>query len=108
MLPFMSLDAVTSPAIGASRDLETVASDITLVISTDVAAGAVHVDLEGSFDGENWFVIASASYGSGGGGTEIARNPDYRARYVRARATTVDANHVVSAWIGVILPPGSG
>lgn len=132
MLPILALDAVTSIGPGAATDLGTVTSRISAyVLLQDVSNSYpgtqnqdlyAQVNIEGSFDNENWFVLSEWGGGSpiqtfiegpisGEQFAETLGEGSMGARYVRANWVSLSAiagyptTGTLSVWIGVELPP---
>jgi hypothetical protein len=84
-LPFASLENAASLGAGSAKDLETVQSDHTMIISaTGLPAGFV-VHLEGSHDDVTWIQLGSANEG-----TLVLTVTTHLVRYVRANWISVN------------------
>ena len=87
MLPFKSLDAVTSGGSGSAKDLESAVAQHTLhAVET---GGQTHSDLdvglEGSHDGVDWFRLGNVQLGANATATTTVNL--HLVRYVRAVLT---------------------
>lgn len=87
MLPFTSLNAVTSAQVGASKDLEGLLATHHMLVSAGGTSASAQVQLEGSLDGTNWESFGSVGVGSGGSGS--VRIVDTPLRFIRANATSL-------------------
>lgn len=95
-LPYASLDAATSLGEGFARDLETVLSEHTMIISATGSPSGFVVHLEGSHDNITW-----VDFGSANEGRLVITVDDHLVRYVRANWTgiTGGASPTVTATI---------
>jgi hypothetical protein len=109
MLPFQSLNSVTSEADGTeSSDFECGLKTHTLVATASglTSETGATVALEGSLDGETWFQLASGSVGYYDyEGEWLLANPltlfvaNIIVRYVRASTSNYSGTPAISAWI---------
>ena len=102
MLPFTSLDGVTTAGPGVSRDLEGAMLRHTLVASiTGAESDSAGVVLQGSHDGEAWFTLTTVSPSLPNQGTLVATADTHLVRYVRAniQAGSVNGTPSVTATI---------
>ncbi len=98
MLPFTSLNAVTSNGPGASRDLEDVSRHHTLTVTITGTSVSGTVALQGSHDGSGWTNLATVSITDGL--TLMATADTHFVRYVRANLTSLaGTSPVVTATI---------
>jgi hypothetical protein len=98
MLPFVSLNAVTTTGAGTSRDMEDAVRPHTMVVVVTGLAGSEQnqVRLEGSLDGSTWLELGLASRNGNG---NVIVTSEMLARHVRANFITLNGTATVTATI---------
>ncbi|MFJ1539298.1 hypothetical protein ACIODS_12215 [Micromonospora chalcea] len=85
-LPFTSLNAATSTGVGVARDYETSLRYHTIHVTVAGSPNGANVSLEGSHDGQRWFLLGAVGVGTGQ--TQAVRTVnEHFVRYVRANLT---------------------
>jgi hypothetical protein len=85
-LPFASLNAAPTVAVGTARDLEDLSGHHTMIVASTGSPSRTVVSLEGSHDGSTWTQIAAVDFA--GAGPAIATATDV-VRHVRANLSTL-------------------
>lgn len=98
MLPFTSLDAVTSAGAGAAKDLEGAFARHTLYATESGTHSDLQVRLEGSHDGLHWFGLGSVTLVQGDGAKTVSVDAQL-VRYVRAALASFTGSTTVTATI---------
>lgn len=95
-----SLLAATSTGVGVARDCEQATRHHTIHVTVTGSPNSTAVLLEGSHDGQRWFLLVAA--GTGTGDTQAVKTvSEHWVRHVRANLTTLSGgtNPAVTATI---------
>lgn len=99
--PVESLSAVSAVGPGTPLDGGVCRVNHGLVVTTSAGVNAGVVQLEGSFDGVNWFNMpGTASITTSAASTTSAISVSGIARFLRAAITTIISGGTVSAFVG--------
>lgn len=99
--PVKSLSAAAATtATSVVLDGVVMRTNSTLVVVTGTGVSAGDVELQGSLDGTNWYVIGSALAVSAAS-TVYHQTGNVPARFFRAIVSTAITGGTVDAWIGV-------
>lgn len=85
--PVVSLNAVTATGAGTVVDLGVGRSNITMTTLTTGAPTAVTVNLEGSLDNVNWYILVSSASTTG----DLQASTGKPVRFIRANLATLTA-----------------
>jgi hypothetical protein len=101
ILPFTSLSAVSAVSNGSGVDGGVCRMNHAMAVTTSAGVASGVVQLQGSFDGTNWFNMpGSSSVTTNAATTTFAATVTCPARFVRAAITTIIGGGTITAVVG--------
>jgi hypothetical protein len=99
--PIVSLTAVSATGAGTALDGLCVRANATAAVTTSAGVSAGSVQLQGSLDGTNYFLLGSAVTTSAASTTTQVTVTNALVRFVRANVATLISGGSVTVSVGV-------